>query len=373
MIEAVIGAPLGAAKSHPDYAAAKAGNIEAAIRVATSLVTPKLIAQVRSLASASEVVLMPIISVEAAGNNKIPQAVAEFIGMATGLHVTEDVVQADSPKRTSMDGLDRIFNSPTFDGPVIAGTRYILVDDTLTQGATFASLTNHIEQRGGFVIGAIALTGKNYSAKLQPPPQLIEQLREAFGDIEPDFKAATGYGFGALTASEARYLVNFNPSDTVRARIIATGRQEIQSSDAKASGAITPDLVAAFRATDFHVHSQPPFTLNIGKRSQSLADLLDLHKHGGAAFLTAWNPYSQSYTDGDNSALQSKLVLELTRRSLAFISGVGQDPLGIWPGEESFLILGISREEACELGKTFKQNALVWCGRDAIPQLILLL
>jgi hypothetical protein len=372
MIEVVICAPIGAAKVHTDYLEAKAGNAEAAIRVAMSLVTTTLVAQVRSLVSDSEVVLMPVISVEATGNNKIPQAVAEVVGMAVGLNVTEDVVQADSPKRTAMDGLDRIFNSPTFDGSVTAGMRYILVDDTLTQGATFASLTNHIEKRGGFVVGAIALTGKKYSAKLQPPPQLIAQLRDAFGDIEPDFKAATGYGFGALTASEARYIINFKPADMVRNRILAAGRQELQNSDAKAFAAITPDLVAAFRATDFHVHSQPPFTLNIGKRSPSLADLLDLHKHEGVAFLTAWNPYSQSYTDADNSALQSKLALELTRRSLTFMSGMGQDPLGMWPGEEGFLILGISREDAFELGQTFKQNALVWCGIDAIPQLILL-
>jgi hypothetical protein len=229
LIEAVICAPLGAAKAHPDYKAAKAGNADAAIRIAVSLVTPELMAKVQAMAYDPKTVLMPVISVEATGNNKIPQAVAELFGMATGLNVTEDVVQADSPKRTAMDGLDRIFNSPTFHGAVTAGTSYILVDDTLTQGATFASLANHIQQRGGRVVGVIALTGKNYSAKLQPPPQLIEQLRETFGDIEPDFKAATGYGFGALTASEARYLVNFKPVDTVRDRILAAGRQEIQN------------------------------------------------------------------------------------------------------------------------------------------------
>jgi hypothetical protein len=372
MIDVLIGACLGAAKAHPDYNAAKAGNAEAAIRIATNLVSHELVWEVRSMASSLDAVLIPVISVEATGNNKIPQATAEVIGMATGLRVAEDIVQADSPKRTAMDGLDRIFNSPIFDGPVEEGTNYILVDDTLTQGATFASLENHIAQRGGHVIGAVALTGKKYSAKLRPSLQLIGQLRESFGDIEHAFKAATGYGFGALTASEARYLVNFKPADTVRARIIAAGCQEVESSDAAALEPVASELVAAFNATDFVVYSHPEFTLNVGKHSQSLADLLELHKVPGAAFLTAWNPYSRPYSDAANLALQNQLVLELTDRSLAFIPGFGQDPQRIWPGEESFLILGISQDDAEFLGRKFKQNALVWCGADAVPQLVLL-
>jgi hypothetical protein len=372
MNDAIICAPIGAAKAHPDYKAAKAGNAEAAIRVAKSVVTPELVEQVRSLADVTSAVLLPVISVEAEGNNKIPQAVAELVGQATGIYVTEDVVQADSPKRTAMEGLDRIFNSPTFDGYVEKGKSYILVDDTLTQGATFASLTSHIQQHGGRVIGAVALTGKQYSAKLNPSTETIEQLREKFGDIEPQFQAATGYGFDALTESEARYLANFKPADTVRDRILAAGRQEVQSSDAETLGPVTTDLIEAFRGTDYHVHSQPAFTLKIGMRSQALADLLQHHEQKSAAFITAWNPYSQSYTDAENSALQEKLVLELTDRSLLFVPGVGQDPQRKWPGEDSFLILGISRDDAWELGQKFKQNALVWCDSDAVPQLILL-
>jgi GNAT superfamily N-acetyltransferase len=230
--EAILGAPLGAAKSHEDYAAAKGGNDGAAMRLASDLVSPDLVARVMAMAGTEGATLVPVISVEATGKNKIPQAVANVLGHAAGMPVASDIVQADSPKRTSMEGLDRIFSAPEFDGPVTEGQDYILVDDTLTQGATFASLASHIQQHGGRVIGAVALTGKQYSAKLKPSTETLDQLREKFGDIESQFQAATGYGFGALTESEARYLANFKPADTVRDRIIAAGSQSVSSRNA---------------------------------------------------------------------------------------------------------------------------------------------
>ena len=47
-----------------------------------------------------------------------------------------------------MDGPGRLFNSPEFDGPVVNGATYLLVDDTLSQGGTFAALASHIQLGG---------------------------------------------------------------------------------------------------------------------------------------------------------------------------------------------------------------------------------
>ena len=102
---------------------------------------------------------------------------------------------------------------------------YLILDDTLTQGGTFAALAGHIEAGGGRVIGAVALTGKEYSAKLRPSDETLSALREKHGNLENDFRAATGHGFDALTQSEARYLTNFKPADGVRDRILAEGRR----------------------------------------------------------------------------------------------------------------------------------------------------
>lgn len=120
-----------------------------------------------------------------------------------------------------MNGLDRIFNAPEFDGEVEPGRDYLILDDTLTQGGTFAALASHIEAGGGRMVGAVALTGKQYSAKLRPSDEILAKLREKHGDLENDFRIATGYGFDSLTESEARYLANFKPAVAVRDRIAA--------------------------------------------------------------------------------------------------------------------------------------------------------
>lgn len=149
-----------------------------------------------------------------------PQAAAEVLSAQLNLPTSTDIVQANKPHRTGMDGLDRIFAAVDFDGPVAPGD-YLLVDDTLTQGGTFASLASHIEQGGGRVVGAFTLTGKQYSATMQPSAETLNQLRNKHGDLEQDFRAATGHGFDALTQSEARYLASYEPAQRLRDRIVA--------------------------------------------------------------------------------------------------------------------------------------------------------
>jgi hypothetical protein len=42
------------------------------------------------------------------------------------------------------------------------------------------------------------------------------------------------------------------------------------------------------------------------------------------------------------------------------------------PGEPIFLSLLLVLDEAKVIGTQYRQNALVWCGEDAVPLLILL-
>lgn len=242
---AIIGAQLGLANEHADYPAAKGGDPEAAMRLARDLVTPEMAAKVRDGLGDARPVVVPVVSEEASGRNKIPGAVARVLAAQLGLDVAVDVVQANRPKRTAMDGMDRIFAAPEFNGDVQAGQTYLLVDDALTQGATFASLASHIEGQGGTVAGVFALTGKGYSATLAPSSEILAKLREKYGDIEQEFRAATGYGFDALTQSEARYLANFKPADTLRAEIVARGgaaRRRDDGQDGQGNGDQTPRL-----------------------------------------------------------------------------------------------------------------------------------
>ena len=78
---------------------------------------------------------------------------------------------------------------------------------------------------GGQVVVAVALTGKRYSAKMRLSDETLSALREKHGNLENDFRAATGYGFDSLTESKARYLTNFKPADAIRDRILAEGRR----------------------------------------------------------------------------------------------------------------------------------------------------
>lgn len=228
--DVVIGHRLGALSSHPDYEAAKAGDSMAAARIASDLVDDAMVEAVRQAAGNVEMIV-PVVAVEATGRNKIPLAVARELADRLGSTAETEIVQADSPKRTNMDGLSRLLNPPVFDGPVIQGAAYVLVDDTVTQGGTFASLASHIRDNGGDVAGVVALTGKQYSAKLKPSSELLQQVRDRFQSVEPAFRSATGYGFDALTESEARYLVKHDDAESVRNRILAAGSERINGGD----------------------------------------------------------------------------------------------------------------------------------------------
>lgn len=230
MPDAIIGNTLGAASAHPDYVAAKGGDLEAAVRLAQDLVTPELVAKVKAVIGDTKPLVVPVASEESTGRNKIPRAAAEVLAQRLGLRAATGIVQANRARRTGMDGLDRIFAPVDFAGAV-EQQPYLLVDDTLTQGGTFAALASHIREGGGTVAGVIALTGKQYSAKIQPSPETLASLRQKHGDLETEFRAATGYGFDALTESEARYLARYEPADRLRDRISEEGRRGGQRED----------------------------------------------------------------------------------------------------------------------------------------------
>ncbi|MEF8689850.1 UNVERIFIED_CONTAM: PLxRFG domain-containing protein [Comamonas sp. A-3] len=240
MPDAIIGSTLGSASSHPDYAAAKGGDIEAAVRLAMDLVTPDLVAKVKASIGDSKPLVVPVAAEEASGRNKIPRAAAEVLAHRLGLKAANGIVQANRARRTGMDGLDRIFAPVDFAGAVEAKP-YLLVDDTLTQGGTFAALASHIREGGGTVAGVIALTGKQYSAKIQPSPETLASLRQKHGDLENEYRAATGYGFDALTESEARYLARYEPADRLRDRISDEGRRGREREDQSNPGQADPD------------------------------------------------------------------------------------------------------------------------------------
>ena len=62
----------------------------------------------------------------------------------------------------------------------------------------------------------------------------------------------------------------------------------------------------------------------------------------------------------------------LQRAGWAYLEGFGEDPQSEWPGESSVLILGMDLHTARAWGQQWQQNALLYCGADTVPQLVLL-
>lgn len=135
---------------------------------------------------------------------------------------------------------------------------------------------------------------------------------------------------------------------------------------------INLDLLQSYKSADYHVDTSPSFILKIGMHSPELDSIYKTsHKHT-AAFITAFNPYSQELSAQENKDRNHKLEELIQSLGFDYIHGEGKCGDGDWDGEKSFLIFGISEEQASEIGKEFEQNAIVWCDKDTIPQLLLL-
>ena len=135
---------------------------------------------------------------------------------------------------------------------------------------------------------------------------------------------------------------------------------------------IQPETIQAYHETEYRVASEQSLVLRIGEYNESLSRLYISNLLDSCAFITACNPCSRSLSDVVNAHRYEELGRELQRRGLKYFQGEGKHPVGGWPGEASYLILGLSLEAAKALGKEYEQNAIVWCGSDALPQLVLL-
>ena len=135
---------------------------------------------------------------------------------------------------------------------------------------------------------------------------------------------------------------------------------------------INAETVQAYMETEYRVLGDAPFVIRVSERCPELAAAHKRHRVDCSAFITACNPLSQALDDLANAERHAALGRELRQRSLAFVEGVGQHTSNQWPGEISFLVLGLTLEAAKTLGSRWEQNAIIWIGGDAVPQLILL-
>jgi hypothetical protein len=211
-------------KKHPAYAAAKKGDSEAAERLVLAVATIGALDRISALIGSARPTLVAVHALETEGMNAIPRVFARVLAQTLGLPADRDVVQINRVAHTGADGYSRLAFPALFDGGAGPG-QYFLVDDFVAQGGTLANLKGFLEQKGGTVVGATALGGKAYSAKLRLEDATLKELRAQHGrDLETWWHAAFGYGFDRLTESEARYLIRADDADAISARIVAARR-----------------------------------------------------------------------------------------------------------------------------------------------------
>lgn len=133
---------------------------------------------------------------------------------------------------------------------------------------------------------------------------------------------------------------------------------------------IPHELILAYTTSNFTVLEPHSFTLRIGQHSAELQSLYVEHGVQCAGYLTAWNPFSKQTSKLDNDKVQRQLLEQLSIEGFSVLKALGIDPSGDWPGQESVMFLGLSRERAKLLGSEFGKNAIVWAGPHAVPQCV---
>ena len=93
-----------------------------------------------------------------------------------------------------------------------------------------------------------------------------------------------------------------------------------------------------------------------------------ISKDKTAAILTAWNPRSQKLSEAENKTRNSALRSQL--KEYTIFNALGQGCDASWPAEESFLVIGISKEQAELVAVEFEQNAYIWFEFDQQASLV---
>ncbi len=207
-------------KAHPSYRAAKAGDIAAAIALVSDLAV-SFIYEHAAKFSSKHIFVAPHAR-EAAGDNAIPQVLAEVCALAVGAKSDKDIVQITRVFHTGADPMERMGSRALFDGDVEPGGEYVLVDDVSSLGGTLAELANYIRFRGGDVVNVLVMVNAGRSEKFAPEAKTIRTIEKRFGN---EITEILGIVPTALTANEAQYIVGFRTADEIRNRL-AKARQE---------------------------------------------------------------------------------------------------------------------------------------------------
>ncbi len=136
---------------------------------------------------------------------------------------------------------------------------------------------------------------------------------------------------------------------------------------------ISNETINAFLATEYRAPlSGVVVAMHIDRACPEMAAHFMSTDVNRAAFITAFNPRSTARSEIDNLQYHQALGDDLRALGASLIEGEGADPTGQWRPEASWLASGLEHDQACEIGRRYGQDAIVWIGSDAIPRLLLL-
>jgi hypothetical protein len=208
-------------KAHPAYRQAKAGDKSAALELVVELAATWLYSQRGSFKPG--LLFVAPHALEATGDNAIPQTLATVCAALYRGEVDTEIVQTDKVYHTGADPMERMAARAQFEGHVIPGAEYVLVDDVTNLGGTLAELANFIQIYGGVIKRVLVLVNAGRDTALVPQKKFVRLIKERFDE---KFTDVFGIEPSALTANEAQYLVGLKSIDAIRNRL-AAAEQEI--------------------------------------------------------------------------------------------------------------------------------------------------
>ena len=219
--DVVIHSELRARNTHPSYAAAKSGDADAANKLVRDLLSVESTEQLAQMLSGRKPILLGVTADEVGGFNAIPDAMAEILAECLDAVVAAGtIIQANKVGHTRADGWHRLVTPAVFNGDVVAGADYVLVDDHVGFGGTLANLRGFIEHNGGHVLCMTTLTETRAARHIAVLKETLNMLQERHGkELEQFWHGEFGHGTDCLTNIEAGYLCRVESVATIKTRM----------------------------------------------------------------------------------------------------------------------------------------------------------
>ena len=220
---------LGTLAKLPGYSAAKQGDTNVALNLVLTSLHAETLNEISLVIGTHQPKVLPVLSIEETGYNKLPLALAEIISHSLDIEAEIDIIQVNKVLRTNANADHRLTFNPRFSGKITENQTYFIVDDTLTMGGTIASLRGYVENRGGIAIGAMVLTAHKDALEIAIKPDMIQNIESKHGHAMNQFFEETfGYGIDKLTQGEAGHVRAAASVDNLRSRILEARRKASQ-------------------------------------------------------------------------------------------------------------------------------------------------